>query len=204
MKRLAWPRYWLIDPLDGTKEFVKRNGEFTVNIALMENHVPIWGIIYAPVSCTLYAGMVEFGAWVWENPQIENISIKDGTTLPIIHKNNTLTIVGSKSYLTETTISFIEKLRKTMGNPEFIRAGSSLKFCRIATGEADVYPRMDSIMEWDIAAGQAIIEAAGGLMVKWPDNSSITYTSTNMRSPWFVAVAPGRDGKELLNSFTEK
>ena len=148
--------------------------------------------------------MIGIGAWVWENPQIGNISIKDAKNLPVIHKNNTLTIVGSKSSLTETTISFIEKLKKTMGNPVFIRAGSSLKFCRIATGEADVYPRMDSIMEWDIAAGQAIIEAAGGLMMNWPDNTSITYTSHDMRSSWFVAVAPQRDGKELLKTFAGK
>ncbi len=201
-KRLDWPRYWLVDPLDGTKEFVKRNGEFTVNIALIENNKPVWGIIYAPVLLSLYAGIVGKGAWIWEHTQLNCFKstdfIQSGELLPLRSKNKSLIIIGSISYLSDSTKKFIKGLERLKSKIEFISAGSSLKFCRIATGDADIYPRMDSIMEWDIAAGQAIVLAAGGIMVKWPEQTEIEFTSSDMRSPCFVAIAPGRDGFRLF------
>lgn len=201
-KRLLWPEYWLIDPLDGTKEFVKRNGEFTVNIALIKDRLPVWGVIYAPVLKTLYAGVVGTGAWVWQmaqsQTQKEEWYIKQAKSLPLILKNHRLTVVGSKSHLSGATLGFMEYLKKADPNPELTQAGSSLKFCRIATGQADVYPRMDSIMEWDIAAGQAIVSAAGGVMVRWPEQTVPLYASEDMRSPKFVAIAPGRDAGAIL------
>lgn len=201
-KRLDWPRYWLVDPLDGTKEFVKRNGEFTVNIALIENNKPVWGIIYAPVLLSLYAGIVGRGAWIWEHAQLNCFKntdfIQRRQLLPLRSKNKSLIVIGSKSYLSDSTKKFIKRLERLEGNLEFISAGSSLKFCSIATGEADIYPRMDSIMEWDIGAGEAIVLAAGGIMVKWPEQTEIEFTASDMRSPCFVAVAPGRDGSRLF------
>lgn len=203
-KRLLWPQYWLIDPLDGTKEFVKRNGEFTVNIALIKDQQPIWGVIYAPVLKTLYGGVVGEGAWIWQIPQSysesEDWYAIQAQSLPLVRQNPLLTVVGSKSHLSGATLSFMEKLRRVDPNHKLIQAGSSLKFCRIATGEADIYPRMDSIMEWDIAAGQAIVRAAGGTMIRWPEQTVPQYTSRDMRSPKFLAIAPGRDVDGILET----
>ncbi len=202
--RHQWKRYWLVDPLDGTREFVKRNGEFTVNIALMENGNPIWGVIYAPVLKTMYAGIVGAGAWVWE--QIDSDVTMDalmpdkGNRLPLFFNRSGLTVVASKSHLSQSTRAFINRLNKIDNNLVFVQAGSSLKFCKIATGEADIYPRMDSIMEWDIAAGHAIVLASGGYMAKWPEQIAPEYNSSEMRSPQFVAIAPDRD----VNWFLEK
>ncbi len=201
-KRLSWPKYWLIDPLDGTKEFISRNGEFTVNIALMVNGNPVWGLIYAPVPNILYGGIVGNGTWVWDMNHIDfsrqDFNLLPGEVLPNVTFKENLIIVGSKSHLSETSCSFVERIKKTQGEITFVRAGSSLKFCRIASGEAHIYPRMDSIMEWDIAAGQAIVIASGGKMVTWPNMGLPDYSSTNMRSSSFIASSAGIDISEIL------
>ena len=189
-------RYWMIDPLDGTQEFINQNGEFTVNIALIENKKPIWGIIYIPEQRQLYAGIKESGAWQWEDIDNHHLTIQalqqKAITLPKREADNEYRIVGSKSHKTQTTDAFIARISEVINEIKIIRAGSSLKFCHIASGEADLYPRMDNIMEWDVAAGQAIIEAAGGQLKRWPDGGSILYNSRNMRYPTFLALAPGR------------
>ncbi|MGQ1946396.1 3'(2'),5'-bisphosphate nucleotidase CysQ [Geofilum sp. OHC36d9] len=189
-------RYWMIDPLDGTREFINRNGEFTVNIALIEDKKPIWGIIYIPEQRQLYAGVKGAGAWKWENIDNHYLSKQDlqekAITLPTREADNEYRIVGSKSHKTHTTDAFIARISEVISEIKIVRAGSSLKFCHIASGEADLYPRMDTIMEWDVAAGHAIIEAAGGLLKRWPDGDSILYNSDDMRFPTFLALAPGR------------
>lgn len=189
-------RYWMIDPLDGTREFINRNGEFTVNIALIKNKKPIWGIIYIPEQALLYAGIKGSGAWEWGNIDNHYLSKQElqqkAITLPKRKSDDEYRIVGSKSHKTHTTDAFIARISEVISEIKIVRAGSSLKFCHIASGEADLYPRMDTIMEWDVAAGQAIIEAAGGQLKRWPDGGSIIYNSRNMRFPTFLALAPGR------------
>jgi 3'(2'), 5'-bisphosphate nucleotidase len=191
-------RYWLIDPLDGTREFINKNNEFTVNIALIEDEIPVMGVIYVPCLKTLYAGVVGKGAWMWNNIGSEKDFSKEDVffnsiNLPLFKSNDVFTVVGSKSHLTSATEKFIAKLSLSLKPIAFIQAGSSLKLCKVATGEADLYPRMDSIMEWDTAAGQAILEAAGGKMKRWPSGEAIKMNSVDVRTPFFLAIAPSRD-----------
>ena len=191
-------RYWLIDPLDGTKDFIRGNDEFTVNIALIENNRPILGVIYVPCKDELYVGIIGVGAWHMKNVTPEAVLTPDdlasgAARLPLSKKNDTYTIVGSKSHFTPQTETFIAKISQYISPVQFVRAGSALKFCLVATGQADLYPRMDSIMEWDTAAGQAIVEAAGGHVRRWPDGQPLSCSNADMRNPEFIAVAPGRD-----------
>lgn len=191
-------RYWLIDPLDGTRDFINGNDEFTVNIALVENNRPTTGIIYVPCKAELFAGIKGSGAWHLKNitPDTSVSSerfMQEAQKLPYLKQNNDFTIVGSKSHFTPQTESFIARISQYVSPVCFVRAGSALKFCRIATGEADLYPRMDSIMEWDTAAGQAIVEAAGGHVRRWPDGEPLMCNNADMRNSEFIAIAPGRD-----------
>jgi 3'(2'), 5'-bisphosphate nucleotidase len=189
-------RYWMIDPLDGTLEFINQNSEFAVNIALIENKKPIWGVIYIPEQRQLYAGLKGAGAWKWENIDNHYLSKQalqqQAITLPTRKSDNEYRIVGSKNHKTHTTDAFIARISEVINEMKIVRTGSSLKFCHIASGETDLYPRMDLIMEWDVAAGQAIIEAAGGSLKRWPDGGSIIYNSPDMRFSPFLALAPGR------------
>jgi len=195
-KRKSWNRFWMVDPLDGTKEFVKRNGEFTVNIALIENRIPVLGVVYAPVLDVLYFGSVETGAFMINNAskKMQENSVGNwkeiAVELPLQSKENVFKIVASRSHLSLETETFINDLKKTHPNAEIVSIGSSLKLCLIAEGNANVYPRFAPTMEWDTAAGHAIISAANGTVKKANDiNIDLTYNKENLLNPWFIGSA---------------
>ncbi|MDD7805805.1 MAG: 3'(2'),5'-bisphosphate nucleotidase CysQ [Endozoicomonas sp. (ex Botrylloides leachii)] len=156
-QRKRWQRHWLVDPLDGTQEFINRNGQFTVNIALMEANYPILGIVYAPTTHTFYWGGEHYGSFRQE----KSGEVKSITTRRIA-KGQKITTLGSRSYSNSASNKFIEKLHSYFESIQFFQVGSSLKGCKIAEGSADIYPRLGPTSEWDTAAVQAIIEGAGG------------------------------------------
>lgn len=193
-ERKGWEYFWLVDPLDGTKEFIKRNGEFTVNIALVYQGYPILGVIFVPVLNQLYFSLSGMGAF-----RVNNISapldddqksvdhiVEIAEKLPLASKKSTYTVVASRSHLSEDTQAFINKLIKEKGDIEVIARGSSLKICMVAEGNADIYPRFGNTTEWDTAAGQAIAEEAGCKVLSLEDNNRVTYNKENIENPWFV------------------
>lgn len=189
-ERKNWEYLWLIDPLDGTKEFIKRNGQFTVNIALIHNGIPVLGVVYAPALDILYYGGENIGAYKIENNIKEKIpSIK-------ITLDNEITVVASKSHLNEETTQFIENLKKYYKNVNTTSIGSSLKICLLAEGKADIYPRIAPTMEWDTAAAHAILNASGGKIVQYKKVGNIreiknlpelVYNKENLLNPYFIA-----------------
>ncbi len=190
-ERRNWKRFWLVDPLDGTKEFVKKNGEFTVNIALIENCKPVMGVIYVPVTDILYFGTVNEGAFV-----IEQVIKHDRGTnlmnfakkLPEKENSDTYKVVASRSHINTETEQFIEELKKDHQKIEIVSKGSSLKLCLIAEDKADIYPRFGPTSEWDTAAGHAIVLASGGKVVLAEDESKeLTYNKENILNPYFIA-----------------
>lgn len=191
-ERSAWKKYWLIDPLDGTKEFIKRNGEFTVNIALIENGYPVMGVIYTPVLSTLYWGIVGEGAWKAENIT-PGMSVSEAMAAAVkispVAKNDPYKVVGSRSHSTPETEAFIEELRQQHQQVEFVSMGSSLKICLVAEGKAQVYPRFAPTMEWDTAAGHAIAKAAGCRVYRPDDRLELVYNKENLLNPWFIVEA---------------
>lgn len=177
--RKNYERFWLVDPLDGTKEFIHRNGEFTVNIALIEKGFPIWGVIYVPVSATFYFGIVGEGAFK---------QVGEGEIEPIFARKNAsdLVAVGSKSHAKPEETNFFN----SVGVKKIVSVGSSLKFCLIAEGNADIYFRSGPTMEWDTAAGQAILAAAGGQVYKdIHANEVFSYNKTELLNGLFLAIA---------------
>ena len=177
--RTLWKQYWLIDPLDGTKEFIKRNGEFTVNIALIENNAPIIGIIHVPVSNETYWGSSINGSfYIKENNQKERLCVeKDNRSL--------VRIVASRSHPSKMLDSFLE----VTGDYKIITKGSSLKFCLIANAKADIYPRFGPTSEWDTAAGQAIVQFAGGSLITI-DGKPLEYNLTeSYLNPYFIVAS---------------
>lgn len=179
--------FFLVDPLDGTKEFLSRNGDFTVNIGLIENGAPVVGVVYAPALGELYAGTVGEGA---RRARVENG--KAGAWSPIRARKadlDAVKVIASRSHLSPETSEFIARFKCS----DFVSAGSSLKFCRVATGDADLYPRLARTMEWDTAAADAVLRAAGG-MVTTIDGTPLPYgkrnqkTDTDFANPWFVAA----------------
>ena len=171
-------RFWLIDPLDGTKEFLARNSEFTVNIALIDKGAPIWGVVYAPALDIIYWGGRSFGAF--RGMDRNQVAIK---VSKFRKSDQILRVIASKSHQNTETIEFIKKL----GPYELILAGSSLKFCRIAEGDADVYPRFAPTCEWDTAAAQAVIEGAGGYVYD-ETGATIQYGKSTHVNPNFIAA----------------
>ncbi|MFP4040322.1 MAG: 3'(2'),5'-bisphosphate nucleotidase CysQ [Desulfosudaceae bacterium] len=200
--RQSWSRLWIVDPLDGTKEFVNRNGEFTVNIALVENGRPVLGVIYVPVKQILYFGAVGIGSHKTDDSLfLEGISagepasradiIARSVRLPLVLPSRRVpAIVGSRSHMTEEVEEFVEKKRAEYGEVEFVAAGSSLKICLVAEGTADIYPRLGSTMEWDIAAGQAIAENAGANFYCYETGQKMRYNRADLKNPWFVVERP--------------
>lgn len=184
-QRRAWEFFWLVDPLDGTKEFIKRNGEFTVNIALIHFSRPVCGVIYAPALDVLYHAVSGRGAFKIQSGRTER--------LPLKYALSRLTIVGSRSHATKEFEGYIKTIKETFGDADFISAGSSLKFCLIAEGRADIYPRLGPTMEWDTAAGQAIVEAAGGQVVCQGGGGTLKYNKMELRNPNFF-VFGGTNG----------
>ncbi len=182
--RSRWQYLWLIDPLDGTKEFISRNGEFTVNIALIKEGVPVLGVIYAPAKDLLYYALRGQGAYKRERGLEMRL-------VPQVKDKNVIRIVGSRSHHTKETEDFIAGLRASYRNVEFHQAGSSLKFCLIAEGRADIYPRFGPTMEWDTAAGQAILEETGGKVVDAEQELPLRYNKRVLKNPAFIAKGRG-------------
>lgn len=172
-------KFWLVDPLDGTKEFISQDPNYTVNIALIENGNPILGVIYAPALDSLY--------WGGENVSAQKKINEIQTPIQVakeLSNHHSFNIVASKSHLSTETHNFIKNIKKHT----LIQSGSSLKICKIADGEADIYPRLSPTYEWDTAAGHAILKSAGGVMIDQHGNS-ITYGKANFLNPSFLAAS---------------
>lgn len=186
-ERKKWDYFWCVDPLDGTKEFIKRNGEFTVNIALIKGNSPIAGVIYVPVTGELYAGIIGEGAFKtttttalsWEELKTNGLQLPH--TQP-----ETFTVVGSRSHQSPETQAYFESLQNQHGTLEIISKGSSLKLCMVAEGLANEYPRFAPTMEWDTAAGHAICNAAGKKVFQHNSNQELQYNKENLLNPWFL------------------
>lgn len=193
-ERQGWTLLWIVDPLDGTKEFIKRNGEFTVNIALADGGVPVLGVIFVPVSRVLYIGSPA-GAFKATVPA--GVYTLDALDLAPIHAGaaTSFTVVASRSHLSAETQDYIDALRPAHPDLAMVSAGSSLKLCLVAEGKADVYPRFAPTMEWDTAAGHAICRAAGAEVYQAcaaPDGTTavssepLIYNKENLLNPWFI------------------
>ena len=188
-ERRQWDRYWLIDPLDGTKEFVNRNGEFTVNIALIDNNKAVFGVVYVPVTQTTYLGCEGYGAERRNaDGSVDSIRISAASANPV-------RVVGSRSHRGASLDAYLENL----GECDMLAMGSSLKFCVIAEGGADLYPRLGLTSEWDTAAAQAVVEQAGGSVVTL-DGKPLKYnTKSDILNPFFFVIgATDRDWLALL------
>ena len=179
-ERRQWQRFWLVDPLDGTKEFIKRNGEFTVNIALIEAGQPILGVVYVPVRDQLYFGARGLGVWKEAGGQTTSLQT---VSKPLSTPG--LRVVASRSHRDAETESFLAGLTQ----PEVVSMGSSLKFMLLAEGSADLYPRFAPTMEWDTAAAQAVLELAGGSLLVRDTGQPLSYNKPELRNPHFLARA---------------
>jgi len=188
-ERKNWETFWMVDPLDGTKEFIKRNGEFTVNIALITKNQPVLGVIYVPVTNVLYVGEIQKGAWkLEETPEDASFEAvkKAGTRLPVENPKPGYTIVGSRSHANDETREYIEQCKKEHPQIDIISIGSSLKICMVAEGIADEYPRFGPTMEWDTAAGHAIANASGKKLWLTSLENELTYNKKNLLNPYFI------------------
>ncbi len=179
--------FLIVDPLDGTKEFINRRGDFTVNIALVENGTPTRGVVYAPAKGRMFYTQAD-GTSVEETGPLDKMAVGAVTQINVSSPDNdALMVVASKSHRDQATEDYIAKYAVKDSRS----AGSSLKFCLVATGEADIYPRVGRTMEWDTAAGHAVLAGAGGLVVRWDDHSPLTYGKPGYENPFFIAHAPG-------------
>lgn len=187
-ERKEWKEFWLVDPIDGTKEFIKKNDEFTVNIALIREGKPVLGVVYAPALDNLYVADEEQGAYKVTGVLSSDDFQANTTKLPLEESSDKLArVVASRSHMSEETEAFINQLKESYGEVETISAGSSLKLCLVAEGKADYYPRYAPTMEWDTGAGQAIVELSGGKVVIANENQPLTYNKEDLRNPWFLA-----------------
>ncbi len=193
--RRQWVAFWLVDPLDGTKEFIKRNGEFTVNIALVLDTHPHVGVIYVPARRELYFGEPLLGAYkvtdidTWDEMERLPDLLQRAQRLPLPHpEGRPYTIVASRSHMSPETELFIKEARREHGEVETISSGSSLKICLVAEGRADAYPRYAPTMEWDTAAGHAIAACAGRWVYQAGTDEPLKYNKEDLHNPWFVVV----------------
>lgn len=189
-ERKDWSTFWMIDPLDGTKEFIKKNGEFTVNIALIKDNTPVLGVVYVPVTGVLYFGNEGDGSFMaaiidTNSPDVNTI-INKAHPLPLQNTSGIYTVVASRSHNTPETEAFIEERRKIHGEVNLVSAGSSLKLCLVAEGKAQVYPRLAPTMEWDTAAGHAVAKYAGCEVTDYKLGTPLQYNKENLLNPWFV------------------
>lgn len=190
-ERKDWDVFWLVDPLDGTKEFIKKNNEFTVNIALIRNNKPAIGVVYGPAIATLYFGSKETGSYKctiepgsWDNSLNDLISASER-----LHSSFSLpgyTIVASRSHLNPETKEFIEKAEKEHREVRLISKGSSIKLCLVAEGNANVYPRLAPTMEWDTAAAHAVAKFAGCQVIDYKTNEELRYNKKDLLNPYFL------------------
>lgn len=181
--RCAWSRYWLVDPLDGTKEFIKRNGEFTVNIALVEDGTPVAGVVHAPALGVTYWGEVGHGAF----KQTADGNAQPIQVAPVPTAGGVWRVVGSRSHASAASEAFVARLPQA----HFLSMGSSLKLCLVAEGAADLYPRLSPTSEWDTAAAHAVVSAAGGQVLTWPSLKPLRYNQhqDSLLNPFFVVCA---------------
>ncbi|RHJ87743.1 3'(2'),5'-bisphosphate nucleotidase CysQ [Parabacteroides sp. AM08-6] len=190
-ERSTWDTLWIVDPLDGTKEFIKKNGEFTVNIALVKGGTPLLGVIYVPVRKELYFAADSIGAYKLtgidsaNQPSMDEIRAK-AVRLPLAMGHQGVVVVASRSHQTEETTAFIENLRRQGQPVTLISSGSSLKICLVADGSADIYPRFAPTMEWDTAAGHAIAKAAGCEVYHIDEKTPLKYNKEDLHNPWFI------------------
>lgn len=189
-ERKSWTQCWIVDPLDGTKEFVKKNGEFTVNIALIDQQHPVFGVIYVPAQRLLYVGDVDADKAIKaEIPEVNfDLSevLKTAKPLEPTQNSDVLRVVGSRSHMNQDTLDYVDELKKKHQKPvEIVSKGSSLKFCLVAEGNADVYPRYAPTMEWDTAAGQAICKAVGLEVISLDTNQEMLYNRENLLNGYF-------------------
>jgi 3'(2'), 5'-bisphosphate nucleotidase len=202
-ERLKWDMLWIVDPLDGTKEFIKRNDEFTVNIALVGQGKPLLGVIFIPAKKTLYFAAQNLGAYKLKNRWLDELLGKKDITndtngqlnelidrsgkLPLkLPTDSPFIIVGSRSHGRQELEAFVEEKRREFGQVELTAAGSALKFCLVAEGSANIYPRFGPTCEWDTAAGQAVVENSGGQVVDYETGKSLVYNKENLLNPWFI------------------
>ena len=189
-ERRDWETCWIVDPLDGTKEFVKRNGEFTVNIALVTKGKPTLGVIYVPVTKELYFADVSKKITLKSVLSDHKVNIENLVSNSVEIKSSSsnlelIKVVGSRSHMNEETQNFVDSLKNKFDQVEIVSKGSSLKFCLVAEGKADVYPRFAPTMEWDTAAGQAICEAVGIEVISKETEKPLLYNKKNLLNPWF-------------------
>lgn len=189
--REKWNKCWVVDPVDGTKEFIKRNGEFTVNIAFVEKGKPKLGVIYVPATKVIYfADVLKGEAFKTElkshDATIDDVVKNSKPLRPKLGDSNPIQVVGSRSHMSQETMDYMEQLKQTGKEVEIVSKGSSLKFCLVAEGNADVYPRYAPTMEWDTAAGQAICNAVGIEVISKETNEPLLYNKNNLLNPWFL------------------
>lgn len=190
-ERSGWDDLWIVDPLDGTKEFIKRNGEFTVNIALVHRSVPVMGVVYLPVKQVLYFADEQLGAY-----KLSGVTSRGGASLeelmtsavrlPVATHRDHFVIVASRSHLSPETEAYIEEMKRRHKEVELVSSGSSIKICLVAEGVADVYPRFAPTMEWDTAAGHAIARAAGMEIWQAGKEEPLCYNKEDLLNPWFI------------------
>ena len=192
-ERKKWETCWIVDPVDGTKEFIKRNGEFTVNIALVKNGIPQLGVIYVPALKTIYFSDVLKkiackSVLDRHDTILEEVLEKAEELKPKSINPNPIQVVGSRSHMSQETLDYVDELKKKGKEVEIVSKGSSLKFCLVAEGNADVYPRFAPTMEWDTAAGQAICNAVGISVISEESKQPLLYNKQNLLNPWFLVV----------------
>ena len=189
-ERKNWKKFWLIDPLDGTKEFIKRNGEFTVNIALIEDGLPVAGVVHVPVTGKTYFGEKNNGSYIFTFSDADSKSVSEymqnAEKLPDADAPSVYTVVASRSHNTPETENFIDEKRNKYGEVNCISSGSSIKLCLVAEGKANVYPRLAPTMEWDTAAGHAVAKFAGCNVYNYQTGKELEYNKENLLNPWFV------------------
>lgn len=205
-ERSGWDCLWVVDPLDGTKEFIKKNGEFTVNVALVRQGAPVLGVVYVPATRVLYYGIVGEGAWKCTVPALEaNLPEADslaaflsqgapsdgkapfgGEPLPTDQGHDTFTVVASRSHMSPETQAYIQEMERVHGQVRTVSSGSSIKICLVAEGVADAYPRFAPTMEWDTAAGDAVARAAGRAVTNAENGKPLLYNKPNLLNPWFL------------------
>lgn len=185
--RKNWSKFWLIDPLDGTKEFIKKNGEFTVNIAFVENHTPILGVVFVPVTKELYFAEKDLGAFKVESiEKFEDLDFKQAINLSEASYPKDYTIVVSRSHLNKETINYINEKRQNYEEIFLKQYGSSLKICKVAEGKAHCYPRLGPTMEWDTAAAHAVVKYSGKSLVNYNTKDELKYNKESLLNPFFV------------------
>jgi 3'(2'), 5'-bisphosphate nucleotidase len=205
-ERKGWEYFWLVDPLDGTKEFIHRRGEFTVNIALINEHRPVLGVVLVPTRGSLYFAAERLGSYKLENAEViwqfyndDEKSLADNgfidqivniaSKLPLDHPSDRkITVVGSRSHGSDALTSFVQTAEQKYGDVEFIPAGSALKFGLVAEGAAHVYPRLGPTMEWDTAAGQCVVEQSGGAVIDLTRGTPLAYNKQELLNPHFFCT----------------